>query len=55
MNANGLGLGLYLAKTLTEYQNGKLNICSPVFDDPNAPGTTFELILPVTEEVPEYA
>lgn len=49
----GWGLGLYFARKLTEAQNGRLTLVSPVHDDPDVPGSRFIITLPLTEEVPE--
>ncbi len=49
----GWGLGLYFARKLTEAQNGRLALVSPVRDDPDAPGACFIVTLPLTEEAPE--
>ncbi len=47
---SGWGLGLYLARRLTEAQGGQLTLCSPVWPDPTAPGSVFTFILPLDVE-----
>lgn len=43
----GWGLGLYFARKLTEAQHGFLGVRSPIWEDPEAPGAEFYLLLPV--------
>lgn len=43
----GWGLGLYFARKLIKAQNGSINIISPIWPDPNAPGAEFYLLVPV--------
>ncbi len=47
---SGWGLGLYLARRLTEAQGGHLALCSPVWPDRAAPGSAFTFILPLDVE-----
>lgn len=49
-DAQGWGLGLYLAARLTELHGGRLWVESPAFDDPQAPGSRFHLELPTVAE-----
>ena len=46
----GYGLGLYFARKLIEAQGGAIDVESPAFDDPVAPGTTFTVRLPVADD-----
>ncbi|MFQ5398846.1 MAG: sensor histidine kinase [Anaerolineae bacterium] len=50
----GWGLGLYFARALTEAQDGRLTVTSPVHDSDSAPGAAFTITLPVTREVPDH-
>jgi len=43
----GWGLGLYFARKLIEAQNGSINIISPIWQDAQAPGAEFYLLVPV--------
>ncbi len=43
----GWGLGLYFARKLVEAQGGSIGVISPIWDDPDAPGTEFYILLPV--------
>jgi signal transduction histidine kinase len=43
----GIGLGLYLVRTLVDQMNGKIELRSPVID---GRGTTFAVILPIYKE-----
>lgn len=51
--SQGWGLGLYFARMLAEAQGGIVELRSPVYDDPNAPGSAFSVTLPITQDVPE--
>jgi len=53
ISTKGWGLGLYFAKALTEAQGGQISVQSPIFDNPEMPGTAFRITMPVTNEVPE--
>ena len=53
INGGGWGLGLYLARTLTEAQGGYLTVQSPIHETAVAPGTRFTITLPITGEVPD--
>jgi len=55
IETKGWGLGLYFAKTLTEAQDGKIAVKSPIHDSDDAPGTAFTITLPITAEVPDHA
>ena len=48
----GYGLGLYFADKLVRAQGGEIQVESPVWPDPAAPGTRFVFNLPIVEEVP---
>ncbi len=48
----GWGLGLYIARKLTEAQGGTITLCSPFWDVENAPGAQFTVSLKVAE-IPE--
>jgi sigma-B regulation protein RsbU (phosphoserine phosphatase) len=48
----GWGLGLYIARKLTEAQQGKIALCSPFWEDENSPGAQFTVTLNVAE-IPE--
>jgi signal transduction histidine kinase len=48
----GWGLGLYFARKLTEAQGGKIDLCSPFWEDDNGPGAQFTATFKVTE-IPE--
>jgi signal transduction histidine kinase len=48
----GWGLGLYIARKLTEAQGGKIEVCSPFWEDENGPGAKFTVTLKVAE-IPE--
>lgn len=43
----GWGLGLYFARKLIEAQGGSIGVKSPLWDDPQAPGAEFYLLVPV--------
>lgn len=43
----GWGLGLYFARKLIEAQNGSINVTSPIWQDAEAPGAEFYLLVPV--------
>ncbi|MBI5824439.1 MAG: HAMP domain-containing histidine kinase [Chloroflexi bacterium] len=43
----GWGLGLYFARKLIEAQRGSINITSPIWQDTEAPGSEFYLLVPV--------
>ncbi len=45
----GWGLGLYFAKKLIEAQHGTIGLVSPVWQNEEAPGTEFFILLPVDE------
>lgn len=49
----GWGLGLYFAKKLTEAQGGKLSLRSPIWLEPDAPGSAFTVSLPIAADAPE--
>jgi len=49
----GWGLGLYFAKKLTEAQNGKLRLRSPLTLDTEGPGSAFSISLPIVADEPE--
>jgi signal transduction histidine kinase len=51
--ARGWGLGLYFARVLVEAQGGTLTLQSPIYPDPEAPGSCFTVTLPIAEEEPE--
>lgn len=48
----GWGLGLYFARKLTEAQGGKIDLCSPFWEDEAGPGAKFTVALKVAE-IPE--
>ncbi len=54
INTEGWGLGLYLAKYLTEAQGGQLTVQSPIYYE-EGPGAAFTLTIPITRDVPEDA
>ncbi|MBI5963221.1 MAG: HAMP domain-containing histidine kinase [Chloroflexi bacterium] len=43
----GWGLGLYFARKLIEAQSGSINVISPIWQDTEAPGAEFYLLVPV--------
>lgn len=43
----GLGLGLSIVSNLIELMQGKIKIKSPFFDEPQAPGSQFEVQIPI--------
>ena len=49
----GWGLGLYFARKLIESQNGSIGVISPVWDDPDAPGSEFYLLVPIASNKEE--
>jgi signal transduction histidine kinase len=49
----GWGLGLYFAKKLTEAQDGALTLRSPVWPEPDTPGSTFSITMPIAADAPE--
>jgi len=55
IDTKGWGLGLYFVKTLTEAQDGKITVKSPIHDSQHAPGAAFTITLPITAEVPDHA
>lgn len=48
----GWGLGLYFAKKLTEAQGGTLILRSPYWTQPDAPGSSFSIVMPVASDEP---
>ncbi len=44
----GWGLGLYFARKLVELQDGSIGLISPVWNEPQAPGSDFYIILPIS-------
>jgi len=52
-DTTGWGLGLYLARRLAEIQGGTITVQSPVWSNPEHPGTRFTITLPVAVEEPE--
>ncbi|MEW5939567.1 MAG: ATP-binding protein [Chloroflexota bacterium] len=44
----GWGLGLYFARKLIEAQGGSIGVNSPIWNDAEAPGAEFYLLVPVT-------
>ncbi len=48
----GYGLGLYFADKLVRAQGGEIRVESPIWPDPDAPGTRFTFTLSIVEEVP---
>ena len=48
----GWGLGLYFAKKLTEAQGGALTLHSPHWTKPNAPGSSFSIVMPIASDEP---
>jgi len=53
LTTQGWGLGLYFARMFAEAQGGRIELQSPIHDDPQAPGTAFIVSLPITEDVPQ--
>jgi signal transduction histidine kinase len=49
----GWGLGLYFAKKLTEAQYGTLNFHSPVWNERDAPGSSFSIDMPIAADAPD--
>jgi signal transduction histidine kinase len=49
----GWGLGLYFAKKLTEAQDGMLTLQSPVWPEPDAPGSSFSITMPIAAGAPD--
>jgi signal transduction histidine kinase len=49
----GWGLGLYFAKNLTEAQGGTLMVHSPVWSEPDAPGSSFSINMPIAANAPD--
>ncbi|MCJ7431854.1 MAG: ATP-binding protein [Anaerolineales bacterium] len=50
---SGWGLGLYFAKKLTEAQDGVLTLHSPVWPEPDAPGSSFSITMPIAAGAPD--
>ncbi|MHB8777320.1 MAG: sensor histidine kinase [Anaerolineales bacterium] len=48
----GWGLGLYFAKKLTEAQGGALTLHSPHWAKPDAPGSSFSIVMPIASDEP---
>lgn len=48
----GWGLGLYFAKKLTEVQGGALTLHSPHWANPNTPGSSFSIVMPIASDAP---
>lgn len=48
----GWGLGLYFAQKLTEAQGGTLTLHSPHWAKPDAPGSSFSIIMPIASDAP---
>ncbi len=48
----GWGLGLYFAKKLTEAQGGTLTLHSPHLPKPDAPGSSFLIVMPIASDEP---
>lgn len=48
----GWGLGLYFAKKLTDAQGGVLTLHSPRWTAPDAPGSSFSIIMPIASDAP---
>ncbi len=49
----GPGLGLPIAKGIAEAHGGSIWVESPGYSETNFPGTTFHVLLPLREEIPE--
>ena len=49
----GWGLGLYFARKLILAQNGLIGVKSPLWNDPDAPGSEFYLLVPVASNKEE--
>jgi signal transduction histidine kinase len=49
----GWGLGLYFAKKLTEAQDGALTLHSPAWPEPDAPGSSFSITMPIAADAPD--
>jgi len=49
----GWGLGLYFAKKLTEAQDGVLTLHSPVWQELNAPGSSFSITMSIAADAPD--
>ncbi|MCL5995414.1 MAG: ATP-binding protein [Chloroflexi bacterium] len=45
----GWGLGLYLGRKLVEVQNGQIGVASPAWQNQQAPGSEFYVLLPVAD------
>lgn len=43
----GWGLGLYFSRKLIEAQGGSIGVNSPIWNEPNAPGVEFYLLIPL--------
>ncbi|MBW8011884.1 MAG: hypothetical protein FVQ83_11705 [Chloroflexi bacterium] len=55
VETQGWGLGLYFAKALTEAQDGKLSLQSPLDSNGEVKGSMFTINVPIAKEVPEDA
>ncbi|MDD2922090.1 MAG: ATP-binding protein [Anaerolineales bacterium] len=49
----GWGLGLYFAKKLAKTQGGALELRSPIWDEADAPGSAFTIIMPIDANTPD--
>ncbi len=49
----GPGLGLHIAKGIIELHNGSIWVESPGYDEEHFPGSTFHILLPIRNELPD--
>lgn len=49
----GPGLGLHIAKGIIELHNGSIWVESPGYDEKHFPGSTFHILLPIRNELPD--
>ncbi len=52
-DVKGSGLGLYFAERLMRAMGGSVEVKSPVWPEPHAPGARFSVRLPMADDVPD--